>query len=161
LEEFHCEVFVGGVVIGEPQRHLQHVEAEFRHPGGTVRLFQDVAIWEHLRTVERADVVEPEEAALEHVIAARIFSIYPPGEVDQKLVEGPRQEIEIDAAIDLEHRERGPCLNRRGYVAEIPFIRRQLTVRMHEPFARQQQQLMLRRRRIDMREYYAMEGKVP
>ena len=32
---------------------------------------------------------------------------------------------------------------------------------MHEPFARQQQQLMLRRRRIDMREYYAMEGEVP
>src|SRR6202035_523337 len=37
----------------------------------------------------------------------------------------------------------------------------QLTVRMHEPFARQQQELMLRRRRIDMREYYAMEGKIP
>jgi len=86
LKEFHCKVFVGGVVIGEPQCHLQHVEAEFRHPSGAIRLLQDVAIWKHCRTVERANVVEPEEAALEHVVAACIFSSYPAGEVDQTLV---------------------------------------------------------------------------
>src|SRR5215472_5283440 len=78
-----------------------------------------------------------------HVVATCVFSIYPPGEVDQELLKGASQKIEIGAAIDPEHRERGPRLNRRIHVSEIPFIRRQLAVRVHVPFARQQQQLML------------------
>src|SRR6185312_7810951 len=144
LEELYREVFVARLMVGKPQGHLQHVETELGHPGGAIRLLQYIAVGEHLRAVERADVVEPEKATLEHVIATCVFSIYPPGEVDQELLKSASQKIEIGAAIDPEHRERGPRLNWRIHVSEIPFIRRQLAVRVHVPFARQQEQLMLR-----------------
>ena len=74
VEELYGDVFVGGVVIGEPQRHFEHVEAEFRHPGGAVGLFQDIPVRKHRRAVERTDIVEPEKPSLEQVVAvARPF----------------------------------------------------------------------------------------
>src|SRR6188472_2181508 len=108
LEELHRDVFVARLVVGKPQSHLQHVETELRHPSGAVRLLQYIAVGEHLRAVERADVVESEKAALERVVAACVLSIDPPGEVDQELLKGTRQEVEIGTPIDLEHCKRGP-----------------------------------------------------
>ena len=46
--------------------------------------------------VEHADVVEAEEAALEHVLAVAILAVHPPGEVQQQLVERALQELEVD-----------------------------------------------------------------
>ena len=43
------------------------------------------------RPVERADVVEAEEAALEHVVALGVLAVHPPGEVEQQLVEDARR----------------------------------------------------------------------
>ena len=42
--------------------------------------------------VEDADVVQPEEAALEDVVALGVLAIDPPGEVEQQLVEDALQE---------------------------------------------------------------------
>src|ERR1022692_2800971 len=41
--------------------------------------------------VDRADVVQAEEAALEEVVAFGVFPVDPPGEVDQQLVEDPAE----------------------------------------------------------------------
>ena len=51
--------------------------------------------------------------------------------------------------IDLPRR---PRVHRRVDVTERPLVRGQLAVRMHRPLAAQQQQLLLRRSRVDVRE---------
>ena len=149
------------VAVGEPERHLEHVEAELAHPGGAVGLLEDVAAGQHRRTVEGADVVQPEEAALEDVVAERVLAVHPPGEVDQQLVEGGGEELEVGAAVDAEHRERRPRLDRRVHVAEVPLVGGQLAVRVHVPLAAHEQQLVLRRGGIGVREDDAVEGEVP
>ncbi|MCX5737397.1 MAG: hypothetical protein NTZ61_02680 [Proteobacteria bacterium] len=83
LEELQRDVFIGAVVIGEAQRHLEHVQAELRHPRGAVGLLEDLATGQHRRTIEGADVVEAEKAAFEDVVAEVVLAIHPPGEVDQ------------------------------------------------------------------------------
>ena len=48
--------------------------------------------------IKDADVVEPEEAALEDVLAEAVLAIHPPGEVQDELVERRLEEIEVDFA---------------------------------------------------------------
>ena len=67
---------------------LEHVLAEERHPGRAVGLLEVAAGRQRRAAIEDADVVEPEEAALEDVVAGAILAIDPPGEVEQQLVEG-------------------------------------------------------------------------
>ena len=148
-------------MVREPQRHLEHVEAELRHPRGAVGLFEHFAGRQHRRAIEGPDVVEAEEAALEDVVAEGVLAVDPPGEVDQQLVEGAREELEVVAAVDPEHRQRRPGMDGRIHVVEGPFVGGQLAVRMHEPLAAEQQQLVLRGRRIDVGEHDAVEGEVP
>ena len=50
------------------------------------------------RTVEHADIVEAEEAALEDVQALRVLAVHPPGEVQQQLVKDALQEIQVAVA---------------------------------------------------------------
>src|SRR5690242_813840 len=120
LEELYRDVLVARLMVGKQECHLQHVETVLSHPGGAIRLFQYIAVRVHLRAVERADVVEPEKAALEHVVAIRVFPIYPPSEVDQEFLKRASKKVEVGAAIDPEHRKRGPSLNWRIHVSEIP-----------------------------------------
>ena len=67
---------------------LQHVLAEERHPRRAVGLLEVPAGRQRRAAVEDADVVEPEEAALEDVLAEAVLAVHPPGEVEQQLVEG-------------------------------------------------------------------------
>src|SRR6516165_9452858 len=75
------------------------------------------------------------------------FSIHPPGEVQQQLMEHPCQEAQVASAtliaVILEHAHCCPGVYRGVDVAERPFIRRQLAVRMHQPDFAQQQKLLL------------------
>jgi hypothetical protein len=65
-----------------------------------------------LAPVERADVIEPQKATLEHVVAPRIFPVHPPREVKQKLLEYSLEELQVlvasELALDLEDTERCP-----------------------------------------------------
>jgi hypothetical protein len=79
--------------------------------------------------------VQPEEAALEDVVAADVLAVYPPGEIEQQLVHDPGQEIEVPSPVDLEH----PLGGRRIHAAERPLVRRNLAVGVHVPLAEQQQ----------------------
>ena len=98
LCELHDHVFVGGVVDGELTRKLQHVLAEQGHPGRAVRLLQVAAGGERRAAVEDADIVEPEKAALEDVLAEPVLAVHPPGEVQQQLVERRLEEIHVRLA---------------------------------------------------------------
>ena len=52
-------------------------------------------------------------------------------------------------------------MNRRVHVAEIPFVGRKLTVRVHVPLAEHEHELILRKIRIDERQRNAVEGEIP
>src|SRR5262245_44792239 len=91
---------------------------------------------QRLRTVERPDIIEAEKAALKEVQVLRVFSIYPPGEVQTQLMEDPFQEGQVTSAaliaVILEYPHCRPSVHRGIDVAECPLIRRQLAVRMHQ-----------------------------
>ena len=98
-EELHDEVLVGRVALGEGERQLQHVLAVQRHPRRAVGLLEAAAGGQGRAAVEHADVVEAEEAALEHAAAARVLAVDPPGEVEQQLVERLAQERQVDVVV--------------------------------------------------------------
>ena len=64
-------------------------------------------------------------------------------------------------AVDREHLERRPRLHRRVDVVERPLVRGERAVRVLEPLAAEQDQLVLREGRVDVRERDAVEGEVP
>src|SRR5436189_233520 len=69
-----------------------------RHPRGAVRRFETAAGRQWRAAIEDADVIEPEEPALEHVLAESILAVDPPGEVQHELVERRAEEILVDLA---------------------------------------------------------------
>ena len=71
------------------------------------------------------------------------------------------EEGDVLAAVDREHLERGPGLDRRVDVVERPLVGRERAVRMLEPLAAEQDQLVLGEGRVDARERDAVEGEVP
>lgn len=89
------KIVVDRVLGGELRRHLQHVLAVHRHPGGAVGLLQMSAGGEGRAPVEDADVVEAEETSFEEIPSLSVFPVHPPGEVGDQLVEGPFQKGDI------------------------------------------------------------------
>ena len=114
-----------------------------------------------VRAVERPDVVEPEEAALEEVVPVGVLAVDPPGEVEQQLVEDPLEEVVVLAAVDLEDPQRRPGVHRRVDVAERPLVGRELAVGVHVPLAAEQDQLVLGELRVDVGERDAVERRGP
>ena len=70
------------------------------------------AIGECVVAIEHADVVEPEKAALENIVALGVLAIHPPGEGDQHFVEDRFQKRAIAFAglfaLDLVNTPRRP-----------------------------------------------------
>ena len=104
-----------------------------------------MSFWERLAAIEHSDVVEAKEAASENILAPRVLAIDPPGEIDQQLLEGPRQEDLVallgrsGRLVDLPD---APRMNGRIDVAQMPFIGRDLTAGMHVPLAQKQDHLL-------------------
>ena len=86
FKEFAGHIFVGPIVSGELQRNRQHVEAVHAHPTGGIRLFNVAAGRQRRTPVEHPDVVEAEKPPLEDVLSIGVFTIHPPGKVQQQLV---------------------------------------------------------------------------
>ena len=97
LEELLDELLVLRLVQRQLDGDAQHLLAEEHHPRRAVRLVEVAAGGQRERAVEHADVVEPEEAALEDIGAGAILAIDPPGEVDQQLGEGVLEELDVAA----------------------------------------------------------------
>ena len=95
LRKLVGELLVAGVVGRELDRDLQHVLAVHRHPCGAVGLLEVAARGQFGAAVEDADVVEAEEASLEHALSQAVLAIHPPREVDDELIEGALEELEI------------------------------------------------------------------
>ncbi len=138
----------------------EHRDGVGAHPAGGVGLLKGVAGGQ-VGPVDRADVIQAEEAALKHAPVTGVLAVDPPGEVDQQLVEDPGQEIEVAAAVDGEHLQRRPRVHRRVDVAEVPLVRRQRPLQVLEPLPADQDQLVLGERRVQVRQGDGVEGQVP
>ena len=79
----------------ELDRKLQQVLAEESHPRRAVRLLEVAAGGKRSAAIEDADVVQAEEAALEHVLAEAVLAVDPPREVQHELVENQLQEVDV------------------------------------------------------------------
>jgi hypothetical protein len=89
LEELGGNVLVGGIPLGQLERHREHGAAVESHPGGAVCLLELATPGERPRAVKDPDVVEAEEPPAEDVPAADVLPVDPPGEVDEELLEDP------------------------------------------------------------------------
>jgi len=130
--ELARHVFIGVVLPRELHRDGEHVEAVHRHPAGAVRLFKVSTRWQRGGSIEHPDIVEPQEAALEHVPASFVLAIDPPSEVEQQFLKDALQKDAIALAraplVDLVDTPRRPGVHRRIDVAESPLVRRELPV---------------------------------
>src|SRR5437899_13017951 len=152
LEELRGHVFVYWISLREFQRHGKHGEAIKSHPRSAVRLLQKSTGRQRFRAVENADVIEPEETAGEKIVAFCVFAVHPPGEVEQQLLECAFEKSAITLAARTSHlvnAPRRPGVNRRIHVTKRKFVSRDLSVRVHVPFAQKQIELLLREVRID------------
>ena len=161
LEELHRDVLVGGVLGGQDDRDLEHGQAVDGHPAGAVGLLEHEAVGQRRGAVEGADVVHAEEAAPEEEVALRVLDVRPPGEAEQQLVEDAPEPLVVAGAVQPEHGEGRQRVDRRVDVTEVPLVRRQLAVGVHEPLARHEPQLLLGELGVDVRERDAVEGQVP
>ena len=165
LQELLGHILVARIVARQLDGDLQHVLAEQRHPGGPVGLFEVAARRQRRAPVEHADVVEPEEAALEHVVAARVFAVNPPREVHQQAAEHLLQEGDVPVpSVQPLHEvdsARGPGVHRRVDVAEVPLVGRQLTARMQVLIGQHQAELLLGEIGVHQRQRKGVEREVP
>ena len=156
LEELGRQPLVDAVLLGQLQGDAHQVQAEHPHPAGRVGLLEHDAVGAAFAAVDDGDVVEPEEAALEDVVALAVDLVDPPGEVDQQLVEALLQEVAVGlAGADAVHvvdAPDGPGVDRRIQVGELPFVGRDLAVGMLELLEEQHPELVLGEVRIDQRE---------
>ena len=133
---------------------LEHALGVERHPGGAIGLLQLATARHRRRAIEDADVVKPEEPALEQVAVIRVLAIHPPGEVRNQPVEHAGQKLAVALAADLRlaliDPQRRPRGHRRVDIAEVPLVRRYLSVRML--IAGQEQELDLLFSEVDVDE---------
>src|SRR5215831_16920184 len=88
LDELDHHVREAVVDGSDLNRELDHVLAEQCHPGCAVGLLEVAARGERGAAVEYADVVEPQETALEDALAGPILAVDPPVEIELELEEG-------------------------------------------------------------------------
>ena len=152
---FHCEL----------ERDPHQVEGKHSHPTRAVALLEMGAIRKTGVAVEHADVIESEKTALENIVIFGVFAVHPPGEGDKHFVENSFQKRAIAfaglLALNLVDAPCRPGQHRRIYVAEIPFVSRNLAVRMLEPFAHDYIELRFGELDVDKSQRETMESQVP
>src|SRR4029077_10959800 len=139
------------ILTGEFNSDAQQVEAKHAHPACAIALFEAAAVSERGVAIEHANVIEPKETTLENVVAFAIFAVHPPGESDEQLVEDCLQKCAIAAAallsFDLINAPCSPRDDRWIDIAKMPFVCRDLAVRMLIPLAQDEIELALRKMR--------------
>ena len=108
---------------------------------------------------------------MEDVPPLCVFAIYPPGEIQHELVENALEEGDVAGvvrvlrttlfAVHLEHAPGRPGMDGRIHVTEGPLVGGELAIRVHIPFAREQNELALCELGINHRQRDAMEGEIP
>src|SRR5205085_9538133 len=109
--------------------------------------------WARERSGQIRNVVQPQKAALENVLALRVLAVEPPGKVEQQLMEDALQEHAIREAgllaVDFVDLPCCPGMNRWVDIVKRPFKSRELAIGMHVPLPQQQVDLTLGKRAID------------
>ena len=77
-QELGRDVLVRDVVLRELERDREHVGAVHGHPRRRVRLLEAGAGKAGLAPVEGANIIQPEEAALEEAVAVGVLLVGPP-----------------------------------------------------------------------------------
>src|ERR1051325_9779023 len=99
--------------------------------------------------IKNSDVIETEKAALKDVHPVRVFTIHPPGEVQEQLLEDSLKEDRVadstSLLLDLVNAPGGPRVNWRIHSAKRPLVCSQLSVRVHVPLAQHQHELLFRK----------------
>jgi len=128
-------LYVGRVLQSQLYGDLKHVLAKERHPSGAVGLLQVPTGRQRGAAVEDAYVVQPEEATFEGVVAGAVLTIDPPGEIEQQLLEGALEPLEITPAapglLQAIGEDRGPGMHWRVDIAEVPLVGGKLPARVH------------------------------
>ena len=164
FEKLRRDVLVGGIGEREFQRDGEHGLAVESHPRRAVGLGERLAAGERLRAVEKADVIQPEEAAGEDVFALHVLAVDPPGEVDEELLKDALEKLRVaraGLAADFVDAPAGPRVDGRIHVAEIPLVGGDRAARVHVPLAEEEQELLLRELGIDPRHRDHVKGEVP
>ena len=165
LDELETHLRIRGPVHRQLPGDLEHVLAEQGHPGGAVRLLKVAAGGQRRTAVEDADVVKTQESALEHIAAETVLAVHPPGEVEQELLEGALEPIEVALALaDLlqsVRKQSSPRMHRRIDITEIPLIGWELPVGMKIVLPDHQVQLLLAEVLIHQGERQHMKRQVP
>src|SRR5437762_5487050 len=120
FEKLGRDIFVNVIFTGEFNRNPHQVQRKHSHPTRTIALFKTAPVGKGGGvTIEYADVIEPEEFALEDIVTFGIFPIYPPGKCEQEFVEDRFQKCAVAFAglfaLDLEYAPGRPRERRRIY----------------------------------------------
>src|SRR5438552_16463838 len=91
----------GWIAQGQFDRNLHHALTVKSHPRRTVSLFQMAAGRQRCAPVEHSYVVQTEEASTKNVVAARVFLIDPPGEIQGQLLKHFLKMLEVAGAAEL------------------------------------------------------------
>ena len=151
--------------LREFERHAQHRGAVKSHPRRPVCLLQGAtgratALTDQTRRCCRSPRNPPEKRFL----PLNILAIDPPSEVQQKLLKDTFEKIAVAvarSALDLIDAPRRPCVHRRIDIAKCKLISRNLTVRVHIPFAQEQDELRLGKLRVDVGQVESCEMPGP
>src|SRR5208283_2107307 len=115
-----------------------HVLAEECHPRRAVSLFEVPTGGQRRTAVKDANVVQPEKPPFKQVIAKTILAVHPPAKVKHELHEGTLEKLQVALALQrllcAVQEERGPCVDGRIDVAEVPLVGRNLAGRVEEEF---------------------------
>ena len=160
LKELDDHVLVDRILLGKYQRDDQHSQGVERHPGSAVRLLQRYTLGQ-VRTVDRADIVQAQEASAEQVVAVGVLPVQPPREVHDQFLEHPLQELAVLAAVDAVDPQSGHDVHRWIHIVEVPLVGRQGAVGVLEPLTQQHEQLVFREGRIQVRPGDRVEAQVP
>src|SRR2546428_10181849 len=118
-----------------------------------------------MAAVEHRDVIEPEKAALENVVAFAVHLVNPPREIDQQFMKTLFEKFAVSFAransIHVVNTPYCPRMNRWIQIGELPLVSGNLAVRMLKLLKQQEPQLLLRELRIDQRERHAMKRQIP
>ena len=94
-----------------------------------------------------------------------VLAVDPPGEVSSILWKissrNARSPRPVSSPFELVHPPRGPGVDRRIDVAEIPLVGRELAVRVHVPLAAEQDELALGPLEVHPASGHAVKGRVP
>src|SRR5579863_10551939 len=91
-------------------------------------------------SVKSSYIIQTQKTAFKKIIPILVFPVYPPGKIEQKFMEDRFQKISVawyimESLFTSVNTPGGPCMHRWIYIAECPFVCRQLTIWMHIPFA--------------------------